>query len=253
MAALTFVRNVLKFFKKIYSLLILVVSMAGFVPKHATILRTLTFFGSLAFVYYLNNYQPLNSYLAGSYFLVFEVFYIVFITITLLKNGIRLWFIKTWGEKKGYLMFEAILGFLFFHNGASIGYVASSSPDDLFDFIPEHILLPTVAILFIAGFVIKTWAAHAVTIEIYYWKDMFLGKKISEFIISGPYKYFKNPMYGMGQLQAYAVGLWYGSAYGLIAAFLNQALIFSFYYLVETEFINRLYKKTTLQAKVSAS
>lgn len=222
--------------------------MAGFVPKHATVFRTLTFFGSLAFVYYLNKYQSLNSYLAGFYFLAFEVFYIVFITITLSKSGIRLWFIKTWGEKKGYLVFEAILGFLFFHNGASIGYVASSAPGNLFDFIPGNVLLPTVIILFISGFVIKTWAAKAVTIEIYYWKDMFLGRKICEFVVSGPYKHLKNPMYGLGQLQAYAVAVWYSSAYGLMAAILNQALMFSFYYLVETEFINRIYKKKVLQA-----
>lgn len=230
--------------------MILIVSMAGFVPKHATVLRTLTFFGSLAFVYYLNNYQSLNSYLAGSYFLAFEIFYIVFITITLSKSGIRLWFIKTWGEEKGYLVFEAILGFLFFHNGVSIGYVSSSAPGGLFDFIPRDILLPTVVILFISGFAIKTWAAKAVTIEIYYWKDMFLGRKICEFVISGPYKYFKNPMYGLGQLQAYAVVVWYGSAYGLMAAFLNQALMFSFYYLVETEFIKRLYKRKVVQKSI---
>lgn len=102
-----------------------------------------------------------------------------------------------------------------------------------------------VAILFISGFVIKILAAKAVSIEIYYWKDMFLGRKICEFVVSGPYKYFKNPMYGLGQLQAYATALWYGSAYGLTAAFLNQALIFTFYYLVETEFIRRVYIRGT--------
>jgi len=60
---------------------------------------------------------------------------------------------------------------------------------------------------------------------------------------SGPYKYFKNPMYGLGQLQAYAMAIWYGSMYGLTAAFLNQVLIFTFYYLVEIRFINRVYIK----------
>ncbi len=231
------------FLKRVYDFLILIISMTGFVPKHATVLRTVTMLASVAFAYYLSNYQPLNSKLAITYFVAFEVFYVGFITIALSKNGLRLWFIKTWGEEKGYLAFEAILGFLFFHNGVSIGYIASSTPGDLFHFLPESLLWIIVAILFISGFVIKILAAKAVSIEIYYWKDMFLGRKICEFVVSGPYKYFKNPMYGLGQLQAYATAMWYGSAYGLTAAFLNQALIFTFYYLVETEFIRRVYIK----------
>lgn len=217
--------------------------MTGFVPKHATVFRTVTMLASLGLAYYLSNFEPLNSNLAIAYFLAFEVFYVGFITIALSKIGLRLWFIKTWGEEKGYLVFEAILGFLFFHNGVSIGYIASSTPGDLFHFLPENLLWIIVAILFISGFVIKILAAKAVTIEIYYWKDMFLGRKISDFVVSGPYKYFKNPMYGLGQLQAYATAIWYGSAYGLTAAFLNQALVFTFYYLIETEFINRVYRK----------
>ena len=76
---------------------------------------------------------------------------------------------------------------------------------------------------------------------------MFLGKKISDFVVAGPYKYFSNPMYGLGQLQAYATALWFGSKYGLIAAFLNQFSIFLFFYLVEKKFIQRVYQKKGLQ------
>jgi protein-S-isoprenylcysteine O-methyltransferase Ste14 len=99
-----------------------------------------------------------------------------------------------------------------------------------------------VVILFITGFTIKILAAKVVGIEIYYWKDMFLGKKISNFVVTGPYKYFNNPMYGIGQLPTYATAIWYGSKYGLIAAFLNQFLIFLFFYLVEKKFIKRVYQ-----------
>jgi len=231
--------------KKIYHFLILLISMAGYVPKNATILRTMVMIASLAFAIYLGNYQPNNSKLAISYFLLSEAFYLGFITIVLSKNGLRHWFIRNWGgENDGYLTFEAILGFLFFHNGVSIGYIASASPDSLFNFINRDFLLVIAAMLFISGFTIKIFAAKVVTIEIYYWKDMFLGKKISDFVITGPYKYFRNPMYGIGQLQAYATAIWYGSKYGLMAAFLNQLLIFSFYYLVEKKFIKRVYQKT---------
>ena len=96
--------------------------------------------------------------------------------------------------------------------------------------------------MFITGFSVKVLAAKAVSIEIYYWKDMFLGKKISDFVVTGPYKYLSNPMYGVGQLPAYASALWNGSKPGLIAAVINQVLIFSFYFLIEKRFIDRVYK-----------
>lgn len=234
-------------FRKIYDFLILMISIAGYVPKNATISRTIIMVASLSMAIYLGNYQPDNSDLAISYFFISEALYLGFITIMLSENGLRYWFIKKWGENKGYLSFEAILGFLFFHNGVSIGYVASSNPGGLFNFIDKGLLLIIVAIMFICGFTIKLLAAKAVTVGIYYWKDMFLGKKISEFVITGPYKYLKNPMYGIGQLPAYAAAIWYGSAFGLMAAVINQLLMFSFYYLVEKKFIKRVYHKTVLQ------
>jgi protein-S-isoprenylcysteine O-methyltransferase Ste14 len=154
-----------------------------------------------------------------------------------------LWFRKKWGENKGYLIYEAILGILFFHNAFSIGYVASST-GGFFDF--HHagkIILAISAACFVAGFMVKLLAAKAVTTEIYYWKDMFLGRRICSFVESGPYKYLNNPMYGVGQAQAYSAALWYGSLYGLFAAFINQILIFTFYFLFEKRFISRIYIK----------
>ncbi|MBE3085465.1 MAG: hypothetical protein IMZ64_04535, partial [Bacteroidetes bacterium] len=166
-----------------------------------------------------------------------------FITIVLSENGLRHWFTRRWSnENEGYLAYETVLGFLFFHNAASIGYFSSSSPGSLFPFIQNDFLFIIVVILFITGFTIKIWAAKVVGIEIYYWKDMFLGKKISDFVVTGPYKFFNNPMYGIGQIPTYATAIWYGSKYGLIVAFLNQFLIFMFFYLVEKKFIKRVYQ-----------
>ncbi|MFO7621424.1 MAG: methyltransferase [Bacteroidales bacterium] len=218
--------------------------MAGYVPKNATIPRTTVMIASVAVALYLLNLQPDNTDLAISYFVLAEALYIGFITFVLSKNGLRHWFIKKWGnENNGYLAFEAILGFLFFHNLVSIGYIASSNPGNLFNNIPGELLIITASILFVSGFTVKILAAKALTIEIYYWKDMFLGRKITDFIVSGPYKYLSNPMYGIGQLQAYATAIWYGSEYGLMAAFLNQFLVFSFFFLVEKKFIKRAYQR----------
>ncbi|MCJ7447233.1 MAG: phosphatidylethanolamine N-methyltransferase family protein [Bacteroidales bacterium] len=243
------IRNILK---KIGQFIVLVISMAGYVPKNATILRTTVILSSLIFSFYLSRYQPLNSNLAIVYFIISEICYLGFISVVLAENGLRHWFIRRWGnEDKGYLAYETVLGFLFFHNGVSIGYIASSTPDTLFQLSDKSLIFTIIPLIFICGFTIKIWAAKVVTINIYYWKDMFLGRKICEFVVTGPYKYFSNPMYGIGQLPAYATAIWYGSKHGLIAAFINQFLIFSFYFLVEKKFIKRIYQNNDLRTVTS--
>jgi protein-S-isoprenylcysteine O-methyltransferase Ste14 len=238
-------------FNKIKEYLLLLISMAGYVPSNATLFRSVAMLSSFAFAFYLGNFQPGNSTLAIVFFILSEIFYLGFINVVLSENGLRHWFIKKWGnENDGYKAYEGVLGFLFFLNGVSIGYIASATPGDIFDFVPENILFVIVTIMFVGGFLIKIFAAKAVTIDIYYWKDMFLGRKICDFVVSGPYKYFSNPMYGIGQLQAYASAIWYGSAYGLIAAFINQSLIFLFYYQVEKKFIKRVYGDYSLQPEI---
>jgi protein-S-isoprenylcysteine O-methyltransferase Ste14 len=229
--------------KNIKSLITLLISMAGFVPKNASVARTILMSCSLTVALCFSHFQPANSGIAFLYFFISETLYLGFITLVLSENGLRYWFIKRWGnEEDGYIAYETILGFLFFENAIGIGYVASSTPGNLFSFIHEDLLLTLAGVMFIGGFVIKILAAKAVSIEIYYWKDMFLGRKICDFVVTGPYKYFNNPMYGIGQIQAYATAIWYGSVFGLSVAFLNQLLIFSFYFLIEKKFIQRVYE-----------
>jgi protein-S-isoprenylcysteine O-methyltransferase Ste14 len=231
-----------RFISNILGIVELIISMLGYVPRHATYIRTLAFAASVGLSFYLGIFQPHNSAIAITYYLVSEILYIGFIMLVLPQNGFRNWFRIRWNdEHEGYLAYEGVLGILFFHNAMSIGYVASSTQNSLpVNGIHVSILI-VLAVLFCAGFLVKLFAARVVSIEIYYWKDMFLGKKVSDFVISGPYKYFSNPMYGIGQIPAYAAAIWYGSAYGLLAALLNQALIFVFYYFFEKKFIQRTY------------
>jgi len=236
-------RGFSKFLREIGNHIVLVLSMSGYIPKHATILRTTIMSLVLLFSLYLTSFQSLNVTLALVYFLVAEILYIGFIYVVLPENGYRHWFIKKWGsEGKGYLAFEAILGFLFLNNVISIAYITSSTPGNIFSFIPREFLLVIVVIMSAVGLIVKILSAKVASIDIYYWKDMFLGRKIRDFIVMGPYKYFNNPMYGVGQLQAYAIAIWYGSLVGLLIAFLNQCLIFSFFFFEERKFIKRVHR-----------
>jgi len=232
-----------KFLREISDYIVLILSMSGYVPKHATILRTIVMSLVLLFSLYLTVFQTLNSQFALIYFLVAEILYIGFIYLVLPENGYRHWFINKWGsEAKGYLAFEAVLGFLFLNNVISIAYITSSTPGNIFDFIPKELLFMIVAVMSIVGLVVKILSAKVASIDIYYWKDMFLGRKIRDFIVAGPYKHFNNPMYGIGQLQGYAIAVWYGSLVGLCVAVLNQCLVFSFFFLEEKKFIEKVYR-----------
>jgi len=236
-----------KIYAKAIEFLELFISMSGYVVKHATIPRTIIMLVMVLFSVYLSVYQTHNSKLALIYFIIAEIVYLGFIYLVLPKNGYRKWFIKKWGEEKGFLIYETILGVIFFNNGMSIGYFALANSGNLFKYIPK--IIPDIsvyliaAIMFVVGYVVKILATKATTIEIYYWKDMFLGRKTCEFVVAGPYKYLNNPMYGLGQLQAYAIAIWYASAWGLLIALINQGLVFLFFYTEEKKFIKRVYTK----------
>ena len=196
---------------------------------------------SVALFYYLALAQAGNRRLAVLYALGSILCYVGFISAVLPQNGLRHWFVKRWGEEGGYLVFEATLGFLFFHNAAAIGYVATSSPGSVLTFMPREVVLSLAAVLFFVGCVTKLWAATTVSVDIYYWKDMFLGRQVCDFVETGPYKYLSNPMYGVGQLQAYAVAIWFDSPTGLAIALINQCCVFLFHFAVEKPFIQRTF------------
>jgi len=220
-------------------------AVSGFVPGHATLARVAVMSASAALVYYLAHSRAGDQTLAIGYALGSILCYVGFIFVVLRQNGLRHWFIKRWGEAHGYLAFEATLAFLFFHNAAAIGYVATSSPGTMFSFIPRAVVVALATALFVVGIVTKLWAAMAVSVDIYYWKDMFLGRGVCAFVETGPYKYLSAPMYGVGQLQAYAIAIWFGSPTGLAIAALNQCCVFLFYFAVEQGFIRRTYVQGT--------
>jgi protein-S-isoprenylcysteine O-methyltransferase Ste14 len=217
-----------------------VLSISGFVPEHMTLVRAVFMIGSvLITIFVLPEYLQVNY--AITYFVCSTLVYIGFIFLVLPERGLRLNLIKRFGEEKAYLIYEGFLAFAFFHNGASLSFISQSSVGSGLNNPPALLMTVLAVILFLIGMIIKIWSAYVVGIPIYYWKDMFLGRKVSDFVVTGPYKYFRNPMYGIGQVQVYAIAIYYNSIYGLIFGAINQGLVFLFYFIAEKPFIYRTY------------
>lgn len=227
--------------KVIKKLIHTILSISGFIPEHMTLMRSFFMVGSgLVAIFLLPKYKNVDFSIV--YFICSTIAYIGFLFLVLPERGLRLKLIEKLGEKRAYLYYEAFLGFAFFHNGFSLSFISQSSAGSGFlGSIPVTVTFAFFGILFSAGMGIKIWAAYVVGIPIYYWKDMFLGKNVCDFVVTGPYKYFNNPMYGIGQLQVYAIAIYYNSIYGLIFGAINQGLVFLFYYTVEKPFIYRTY------------
>lgn len=222
-------------------LIFTVLSISGFVPEHVTITRAIVMMASVwVSVFLLPEYLQVKF--AIVYFAISTLIYVGFIFLILPQQGLRLRLIEKLGEENAYLYYEGFLAFAFFHNGASLTFISQSSAGTgLWPALPYPLMMFGVIILLFSGLVVKIWSAYVVGVPIYYWKDMFVGRKISDFVVSGPYKYFSNPMYGIGQLQVYAIAIYYSSVYGLIFGAINQALVFLFYFTVEKPFIRRTY------------
>jgi protein-S-isoprenylcysteine O-methyltransferase Ste14 len=225
----------------IKKLLYTILSISGFVPDRMTVARWIFMVGSLLFtILVLPKYLNLNF--AMGYFAISTIVYLGFIFWVLPQHGFRIKLMERFGEEDAYAYYEGFLAFAFFHNGASLTFISQSSAGSGFwSDVPQLIIVLIAGVLFVTGLVVKIWSAYLVGVPVYYWKDMFLGRKVSDFVASGPYKYLNNPMYGVGQLQVYAMAIYYNSVYGLLFAVINQLLVFLFYFTVEKAFIYRTY------------
>lgn len=89
------------------------------------------------------------------------------------------------------------------------------------------------AVLVVLGVAMSVWATHVAGLDTYYYRDLFMGPRHVSLEHDGPYSFFSNPMYGVGQLAAYGFAMLFGSLEGVVAAALNQAASYAFAGLVE--------------------
>lgn len=167
-----------------------------------------------------------------------------------LGTRVRRWMIARWGERETQRNFNAVMGIVFMHQGLAQGAVADCSIGQIAG-PPGWLTLGAAIVLIALGTGVKLWATVTSSLDIYYYNDMLLGRPLNDSgdaIKHGPFKYFKNPMYGVGNLQGYGSALLIGSWYGLAVAALYHASLYVFYFVFERPFVLRTYASRPAKA-----
>ncbi|MBZ5590489.1 MAG: phosphatidylethanolamine N-methyltransferase family protein [Acidobacteriia bacterium] len=145
------------------------------------------------------------------------------------------------GEERAFRAYETLAGLMFLNQGLGVGCMAALHFPRLEQVVPAPVVLAAGVALFVVGLVVKLWATITVGVDVYYFRDMFLGRPLAAACEVGPYRFLRNPMYSLGQLQGYGYALLYGSLPGLAAAAAGHVLIYAFYVVAERPFVRSTY------------
>lgn len=149
--------------------------------------------------------------------------------------------IARFGEKRAFRAYETLAGLMFLNQGLGVGCMAALHVPGLEQAVPAPVTLGAGAALFAVGLLVKLWATLTVGVDVYYFRDMFLGRPLASACDGGPYRFMRNPMYSVGQLQGYGYALLYGSLPGVVAAAAGHLLIYAFYVVAERPFVRSTY------------
>jgi protein-S-isoprenylcysteine O-methyltransferase Ste14 len=214
-------------------------SMSGFRIGHMTPLWAVG--GALSLAVGQSLIELKNPSYTISYYIVSIVFYYGGNSLVLASKLAKL-AIGRYGERRAFQIYETMLALMFVNQGLGVGCMTSLTTESSFMLnFPLWLAYGIGGSLFAVGLVVKVWSTLVLGVDIYYYRDMFLGRPVSSFVSRGPYKLFSNPMYGVGQLHGYGYALWHRSFAGLIAIGVCHALIYVFYFAVERPFVKRVY------------
>jgi protein-S-isoprenylcysteine O-methyltransferase Ste14 len=117
-------------------------------------------------------------------------------------------------------------------------------------------LIKIIGILMcIVGGIIKFWASYILGVASYYYADMIHRQSLegSSFNIIGPYKWFKNPMYGIGYINTYGYGLMYNSPLCIVLAIVMHLGVWLFNIYIEQKWVKRIYDKSFIECSIECS
>ncbi|CCH54875.1 hypothetical protein BN8_04089 [Fibrisoma limi BUZ 3] len=233
--------------KRIGQFIYLILAISGILIDRITPLRLLLWAliaANILFLWFFKDWVTLDAVII--FFVAMFVIRYAMLFGSFGRRGLAPWLIQRYGEKRGYSYYENLTAFLFFYRGTSFNLLVEYTADSLL--LPlwlEPWAMGLALVGMVGASVINLWATYIVGIDVYYYKDMFLGRAVGTFEVRGPFRYFSNPMYGIGQFNAYGAALYYSSVWGLFGTLLNQGLMYVFYFMFEKPHIKRLFANSS--------
>lgn len=154
-------------------------------------------------------------------------------------------FTRAFGVEGGWQRFRRRALWIMNNDGIAFVAVVVTSAGTMGLPGPVWLRVATGVVLCIAGIGIKAWAAKLLGDRGYHWHNFFAPDLEHDIEMTGPYRWFRNPMYTVGYLQTYGLALIFDSWPALAAAVFAQAAILAFYVLVEKPHFEQLLARQT--------
>lgn len=160
-----------------------------------------------------------------------------FLFTSFVPNGVAPRLAARFGAERGHPIYAAALDLLMFTQRVSfVALVCATAREASSVFGGALQVLGLLMAL--AGAGVTVWATRVAGVDAYHYRDLFTRRSTS-LESSGPYLYSANPMYALGPLAGYGLALLALSPIALLAAGLNQALLFAFHETVEQPWVRR--------------
>lgn len=232
-----------KYYNILKRIILTVLAMGGIIIDKITLPRTLLIILMIG-IYLLFKWLYKEADFTESV-IIFSLVFIcryIFLFFSFVKNGIANYLKNIYGEYTGFEIYRIITAMLFFLSASGFSLLIYKSKFALPLYNQYNwlfVILGTIAI--VVGITINVWSTLLIGVDVYYYKDLFLGKVEGEFKKAGPYAVLANPMYSLGQANGYGSALIYGSIVGIVFILLNQIMMYIFYLTIEKPHIKKVF------------
>ena len=179
--------------------------------------------------------------LALAYHLTSRLAYVLWVGWALQREQRTQYYARTYGAEAGFRRFRRMAAALMNNDGASLLVLCLLTRGTLPIAAPWWLLVALGAVLGALGIGVKLWARAVTGPDRYYWGDFFTTADAPLKLTAGPYRYFSNPMYTVGNLHVWGLALGVASRPGLGAALFDQVAILVFNRVVEQPHVNGRY------------
>jgi phosphatidylethanolamine N-methyltransferase len=180
--------------------------------------------------------------LALAYHLTSRLAYVLWVGWALRRERRVNHYARIYGAEAGFRRFRRVATTLMNNDAVSFVALCLLTRGTLPIATPWWLLAALGAVLGGVGIGVKLWARAASGSDAYYWRDFFSPPAAPLEPAAGPYRYLRNPMYTVGNLQLWGLALGVASFPGLGAALFDHAAILVFNHVVEQPHVDRRYR-----------